>query len=56
MSNPVRAITKRGTTGSLSPVRCSCNKREHVLMKLAIEKTLIDAVVSFFIFMLRCVR
>jgi hypothetical protein len=38
---------KSGTSGSFVLVRWSCSNNEHVLMKPAIEKTLIEAVVSF---------
>lgn len=42
--------------GSLSRVKCNCSSKEDILMKLAMEKTLIEAEVSLRMFILRCVR
>ena len=49
-------MTKNGTTGSFSLVKCNCRSKEHKLMNPAIEKTLIEADVSLRILILRCVR
>lgn len=51
-----RSIINKGTTGSLSLVKCSWRSRDDMLIKLAIEKTLIDAEVSFRMLILRWVR
>ena len=50
------AITNSGTGGSFSLVKCNCNSRLTILMKLAIEKTDIESEVSFSIARRGCVR
>ena len=40
------AMTKAGTSGSFSRVRWSWSRREDILIKLATERTEMDAVVS----------
>ncbi len=52
-SHVARNITKNGTTGSFSLVRCNWSSSEHKLMKPAIEITLTDAKVSFLILIFR---
>ena len=48
--------TKSGTIGSFSLVKCSCSKREHMLVKLAMENTLMEADVSFSMFIFLWVK
>lgn len=50
------AIKNNGTGGSFALVRCSCNSRLTMLMKLAIENTDMDSDVSFKIARRGCVR
>jgi hypothetical protein len=50
------ANKNNGTGGSFVLVIWSCRSNETMLMKLAIEKTLMDAEVSFRMLILRCVR
>lgn len=45
-SHNLREITKTGTSGSFSRVRCNCRRREDMLKKLATETTRTEAVVS----------
>lgn len=48
-SQSLRVITKTGTSGSFSRVRCNCSSSEDMLRKLATETTSKDAAVSRFI-------
>lgn len=45
-SQSLRVITKTGTSGSFSRVRCSCKRSEDMLRKLATETTSNEAAVS----------
>lgn len=47
-SQSLRVITKIGTSGSFSRVKCNCRRREDKLRKLAAETTNNDAAVSRF--------
>ena len=47
---------KKGITGSFSRVRCNCRSNEHIVTKLAIDNTLIEALVSLFILIFLCER
>ena len=52
---PLRSIENNGTIGSFSRVKCSWKSRAQRLTKLAIEKTPIDADVSFLMLIFRWV-
>ena len=47
-SHNLREMTKTGTSGSFSRVRCNCRSSEDMLRKLATETTRTEAAVSRF--------
>lgn len=51
-----RVSENKGTGGSSNLVKCNCNNKETMLVKLAMENTLIDAEVSLLMLIFRWVR